>query len=469
VSPSRSPDRPAAPPSAGRTGVEARRLAIEALVRVERGAYSHILLPAVLERSGLGPRDRALVTRLTYGTLRHRAQLDAAVAACSHRSLRRLEAPVRAALRLGAYQLAAGLPAHAAVSATVTAAASLRPRSRAFVNAVLRRLAAEPPRIGTTDDLPPWLRDRLAADLGPSVAQVLGPPRAATATLRPNPRRTDTAALAERLAAAGVATEAGRLVPEALVVRSGPPAAWRRVVAEGLATPQDEASQAVVALLDPRPGERVLEVGAGPGGKSTAAAERMDDRGVVAACDRHPGRLRRVRDAAVRLGLGAIRPLAGDGRSLPAAAGAFDRVLVDAPCSGLGSWRRRPELVWRLRPDDPERLSLLQRSLVAEAARVLRPGGRLVYAVCTCTAVETLGVDTWLAEHHPELVAEPVAGPWRAHGRGGLLLAGDDHDGMYALVLRRDPHPDATRRGIPRRDDAPGNPAGGGAPVACAT
>ncbi len=461
MSPSRSPDRPAAPPSAGRTGVEARRVAIEVLVRVERGAYSHILLPAALERSGLGQRDRALVTRLTYGTLRHQAQLDPAVAACSHRSLHRIEAPVRAALRLGAYQLAVGVPAHAAVSATVAAAASLHPRSRPFVNAVLRRLAAGPPRIGTTDDdLPAWVRDRLAADLGPAAADVLGPPRAATATLRPNPRRTDPAVLADRLAAAGVATEAGRLVPEALVVRSGPAAAWRTIVAEGLATPQDEASQAVVALLDPRPGERVLEVGAGPGGKCTAAAERMDDRGIVAACDRHQGRLRRVRGAAERLGLGAIRPLAGDGRSLPLAAGAFDRVLVDAPCSGLGSWRRRPELVRRLRPDDPERLSVLQRALVAEAARVVRPGGRLVYAVCTCTAVETLGVDAWLAEHHPALVAEPVPGPWRTHGRGGLLLPGDDHDGMYALVLRR---------GGPCRDDGPRDPAGGGVPVASPT
>jgi len=440
VSPSRSPERGHGDRE---PGIAARRVAIAVLARVDAGAYSHIVLPAVLGRSGLSGRDRALATRLVYGTLRQLPVLDAALEPVCDRALGRLEAPVRAALRLGAYQLAAGWPPHAALAGTVGALGSLRPAARGFVNAVLRRVAAAPPRLDATgaDGPPAWLRERMVADLGPEdAARVLrAAARPAAVTLRPNRSRIDPGTLADRLAAAGVRTEPGRLVPEALLVRAGPAEGWRRMVHDGWATPQDEASQAVVALLDARPGERVLEVGAGPGGKATATAERMSQRGLLVAVDRHAGRLRRVVAAAARLDLRVIRPVCADGRALPSPAGTFDRVLVDAPCTGLGSLRRRPELPGRLRPGDPERLGERQRALVTEAARMLRPGGRLVYAVCTYTGPETLGVDAWLAEHHPDLVADGLPPPWRPHGRGGLLLADGDHDGMYALVLARRP------------------------------
>ncbi|MGZ6994959.1 MAG: RsmB/NOP family class I SAM-dependent RNA methyltransferase, partial [Acidimicrobiia bacterium] len=200
-------------------------------------------------------------------------------------------------------------------------------------------------------------------------------------------------------------------------------------------------SQAVAAAVGALPGERVLEVGAAPGGKATALAEAMDDRGSVAAVDSNAGRLALVQRAATRLGLTAVTPIAADGRRLPFRAAAFDRVLLDAPCSGFGVLRRRPEARWRIEPDSVDELATLQRELLAAAATMVRPGGRLVFSVCTLTRAETIAVDDWARGALPGFVAEPPPGvPWRAWGRGALLLpqaAGTD--GMYVLTLSRSP------------------------------
>jgi 16S rRNA (cytosine967-C5)-methyltransferase len=194
----------------------------------------------------------------------------------------------------------------------------------------------------------------------------------------------------------------------------------------------------VAVALDVRAGERVLEVGAAPGGKATALAEAMDDSGIVVALDVHAGRTRLIADAARRLHLGAVRPLVAAGTALPFRPGAFDRVLLDAPCSGLGVLRRRPEARWRLRPEQLDELAALQRTLLHGASGMVRPGGRLVYSVCTLSDVETTAVDAWAAEHLPGFVAEsPPGPPWTPVGRAARLLphvAGTD--GMYCLVLR---------------------------------
>jgi 16S rRNA (cytosine967-C5)-methyltransferase len=158
----------------------------------------------------------------------------------------------------------------------------------------------------------------------------------------------------------------------------------------------------------------------------------------VVALDVHAGRTRMIADAARRLRLTAVQPLVADGLAPPFAPNRFDRVLLDAPCSGLGVWRRRPEARWRLRPEQLDELAALQRTLLSVAATLVRPAGRLVYSVCTLSGVETVEVDEWAAEHLPELVAEPPPGPpWKPLGRGARLLphvAGTD--GMYCLVLR---------------------------------
>jgi 16S rRNA (cytosine967-C5)-methyltransferase len=210
-------------------------------------------------------------------------------------------------------------------------------------------------------------------------------------------------------------------------------------VRAGRVSPQDQASQAVVAALDPQPGDRLLDVAAAPGGKAVAAAECIGDDGVVVAADVHPARVRAIARAADRLGLGAVAPLAADGRRLPVRDASFDRVLLDAPCSGLGVLRRRPDARWRVKPEDVTQLATLQRDLLTSAARAVRPGGRLVYSVCTLTQLETLAVDAFAASELAELVAcEPPGAPWQPHGRGALLApSAAGTDGMFVLVLER--------------------------------
>jgi len=421
----------------------AREVARDVLVRVDDGAYSNLVLPEALRRTDLPARDRAFATDLVYGTLRAQRRLDALVAPHSRQALDALEPTVRALLRLGAYQLLHDVAAHAAVGETVAAAP---PRARGYVNAVLRSVAGsgppwpEPTSVGESLSYPDWIVARLTADLGAEDAlralEVENEPP--LVTLRPNPRRTDADALAAELGASGAQVTRGGLVPDAVAVRgAGDPAALP-AVREGRATPQDEASQAVATLVQARAGDVVLDVAAAPGGKSTGLAEGVDT-GVVVAVDAHAGRLDRVRDAARRLGLENVRSVLADGRRLPIAAASVDRALVDAPCSGLGVLRRRPEARWRVGEPTAE-LAALQAGLVLGAAAAVRPGGRLVYSVCTLTRTETTGVlDAVLARLPGQLeVQAPPGPPWRPWGQGALLLpqtAGTD--GMFVAVLQR--------------------------------
>ena len=434
-------------------------MAIEALVRVEAGGYSNLVLPGMLRASGLDSRDRALVTDLVYGALRQQGQADHLLAMASHRPLPELDAPVRAALRLGAYQLISGVAPHAAVSATVGALAGwstpgLVRRAAPYANAVLRRVAALGPAwpwptgddsdaVAVRTSHPRWLVELLRRDFGEEADAILAAANTAPAvTLRPNPLRTTPEALAAELTegheATGEQVEACRLVPGALLVRGVGDLARLPAVAEGRATPQDQASQAVAAAVGARPGERILDLAAAPGGKATALAEAMGDDGLVVASDLRPGRAARVREAALRLGLRCIQTVVADGRHAPLAGEGFDRVLLDAPCSGLGVLRRRPEARWRLDPADIDQLAALQQELLTAAAAQVRPGGLLAYCVCTLTREETLDIDDWITDTLPSMT--PVAGPgapWRPHGRGALLLPSDaGTDGMFLLLLR---------------------------------
>ncbi|HEV2310523.1 MAG TPA: transcription antitermination factor NusB, partial [Acidimicrobiia bacterium] len=372
----------------------ARDVALRALVRVDDGAYSNLVLPEALRRTSLSPRDRAFATDLVYGTLRAQRRLDTRLAPHSRRPLDELDPGALAALRLGAYQLECGVASHAAVGETVAVAP---PRARGYVNAVLRALAATgPPWPALANDgealsYPDWIVRRLDADLGVEDARaaLAVQNEAPLVTLRPNLRRTTAAALIDELAGTATVTR-GTVAPEAVAVRgAGDPAALDAVV-EGRATPQDQASQAVVALVGPEPADRVLEVGAAPGGKATGLAERLTA-GVVLALDARAGRLSRIAPAARRLGLSTVHPVLGDGRRPPVAPAEMHRVLVDAPCSGLGVLRRRPEARWRV-PEPGDALCELQLDLLLGASTTVRRGGRLVYAVCTLTCSETIGV-----------------------------------------------------------------------------
>jgi len=434
-----------APPAAPTT----RAVALEALTRVDDGAFAHILVPELLRRQAFDPRDRAFVTDIVYGTIRLRRALDFLLARVSSRPVDRLDADVRAALRLGAYQLLTGVSPHAAVGETV---ALVPERARGFANGVLRALARTGPPfvLPTGDDVgsigirtshPDWIVAELVDALGPDDARATlaldnEPP---AVTLRVNRMRASVDDVTAELRAAGVDVEPGTAVDGALRVRHTGDLGALAALRAGRVTPQDEASQAVAAVLDVRPGDRVLDVAAAPGGKATASAERARDEATILAADVHPGRARTIARNAAREGLASVRALVADGRQLPFGAASFDRVLVDAPCSGLGVLRRRPDARWRVQADDTVRLAALQRDLVREAARVVRPGGRLVYSVCTLTRVETLAVDAFAASELPELTAvAPPGAPWRPHGRGALLVpAAAGTDGMFVLVLER--------------------------------
>jgi 16S rRNA (cytosine967-C5)-methyltransferase len=365
---------------------------VEALVRIDSGARANVELPAMRAASALDERDRGLVTELVYGTCRMRRACDWLV----DRHVRgRTDAEVRAALRLGAYQLAyLRVPPHAAVASTVDA---VHGPGRSLVNAVLRRTAADVaagplrwPDPATELSYPDWIVARLTRDLG------AGPARAALEVM-------NTAAAPTHRA-------------------------------DGYT--QDLASQWVAAEVGASPGEVVVDLCAAPGGKATAMAH-LGPRVVVAA-DAERSRAAVVAANAGRLGTTNVATVVADGTAPPLRPGCADRVLVDAPCSGLGVLRRRPDARWRVQPGDLDRLAELQCRLLDAAVTLVRPGGTLVYSVCTLTRGETAGVDRWLAEAHPGLVPLPPPGePWSPAGRGALLLpqtAGTD--GMYLLRLQ---------------------------------
>jgi len=433
------PKRAPRKPRDATTRLSLRGLAISVLVRVEDGAFANLALPAALRaRDDLDPRDRGFVTELVYGTLRELRALDYRLEPFVARGMASLDPPVRAALRVGTYQLVHGVAPHAAVGETVEAVPA---RARGFVNAILRNVTRQPrelPDDGTIEaaairtSMPDWIAGQLRHDFGTETAITIleASSRAPDLTLR----TTDPDTVRAELEAEGATVTPGRLVTTALRVRAGGDPKQLAAVADGRATPQDEASQAVALAVGVRRGDRVLDACAAPGGKSLAMAAAGAS---VVAADVDPGRVRTMRRNAARAGV-EIATIVADARRLPLHE-TFDRVLVDAPCSGIGVLRRRPDARWRLQPEALVELAALQREILDAAARHVRPGGVLVYAVCTITSPETLEIDDWMRDTHPEFVAlTPPAAPWQPHGRGAVLLPqAAETDGMYVLVLER--------------------------------
>jgi 16S rRNA (cytosine967-C5)-methyltransferase len=362
-------------------------------VRIDRdGAYANLVLPPLLERSGLEQRDRGFVTELVYGTTRMRRSCDWLV----DRFLpdpERIDVIARNWLRLGAFQLVfLGTPPHAAVSATVDAA----PRKiSGLCNAVLRKVATSMPVVWPSDPVrvsePDWIFRMLSSDLGGELA----------------------------VAAFEAMNESA-----SMTVRD-----------DGYV--QDDGSQRVADAVGAGSGERILDMCAAPGGKATALANAG---AFVVAADVRPSRVGLVASNRARLGIESdqLVIVTADGLSSPFRPSSFDRVLLDAPCSGLGALRRRPDARWRIAESDIDALTVLQRSLLDAAISLTRPGGDVIYSVCTLTDAETRGVDESVARDHPELVAlDPPGEPWVAHGRGAILLPQvADTDGMYLLRLR---------------------------------
>jgi 16S rRNA (cytosine967-C5)-methyltransferase len=376
----------------------ARQAAFTVLRRVaEQGAYADRALHA--EARDLVGRDRAFARQLAFGTVQRLNTLDHHIAALA-RPVHRLDPAVAAALRLGLFQLLFldGVPDHAAVTESVELAKS-EGRGRGghrLVNAVLRRAARERPGLpgdATPADAaihhsqPRWLVDAWWEQFGPDEARALlaSTNRPAELALRANTLVTDAASLAGALP---VPTRPCAVLPdEGLIVDAPFDAHGHPLFAAGAYQPQSRASMLVAPALDPQPGERILDLCAAPGGKTTHLAARMGDRGTIISVERHSGRARALVRTAARLGASSVQVTVADAEQLSFAA-EFDRVLVDPPCSGLGTLQGHPDLRWRMTPEKIEELAAIQSRILERALGALRPGGTLVYSTCTLTVRE---------------------------------------------------------------------------------
>jgi 16S rRNA (cytosine967-C5)-methyltransferase len=421
-----------------------RRAAYEVLRRVfEHGAWADRAFPAAAERHDLDARERAQAQRLSYGAVQRRGTADHLIERFADRPAEKLDPPVLAALRLGLYELAFSdaTPDHAAVDQAVELAkgdGSRRRRAGAgLVNAVLRRAAAAEGLLSDLDDATPegaaalhsspeWLArmwwEELGADRARSLLAAANvPPETA---LRANILRLEP----EALLAEGVRRPGGPEVlapPEALVADGPLGDDLRQRIAAGDVVPQARGSQAVVAVLEPRPGERVLDLCAAPGMKTTAIAARMRDRGEIVAVERDRARAEELRMLCARLGAGCVTVVEGDAAEADVGDG-YDRVLVDPPCSDLGTLASRPDARWRKSPELIDRLAGVQGAILNRAVEALRPGGTLVYSTCTISRREG-------EERMRDLVEEGGVDPHDLGSRWPQLAS--SHDRRFMQVM----------------------------------
>lgn len=430
-----------------------RTRALRVLVGVEDGAFADTLLGETLTENPLPPRDAALLTRLVYGAIAWQARLDWTLEALSSRPLDGLDPALRAALRLGLYQLLFldRVPDHAAVSTSVQLVKSESGKGAGgMANAILRRVLreGERPAPDADDDLaahlavhlshPEWLVRRWLEQWGEERTRTLlaAHQEAARTTVRcREPAARD--AVLEALRADGIAAEPARFAPAAIDL----PAASGRLgdaVGDGVVT-HGEASQLVAGLLGAQPGERLLDLCAAPGGKTEMLSDQAGQSAAVIAADPARGGIRRVQAR------GIPNVVRADGRQPPFRAGALDGVLVDAPCSGLGTLRGHPEIRWRRTPEDITRLAQTQHAILTAAAALVRPGGRIVYATCTLLREENEDVRDAFLRDHPGFesvdcgssVPESAAGLIDETGALRTAPDRDDLDGFFACILRR--------------------------------
>lgn len=421
------------------TGREAALQVLTACRRLD--AWSDGSLKAAAR--GLDRREAAFAARLTYGVLQNRALLDFYLSRCCDQSFEKLEPFVRDVLRLGAYQilLMDRVPDSAAVSQAVEMVkCHRRQRAAGMVNAVLRRLSREKnglpaiPRENLGDYLslryshPRWLVESLLELVGPEEAEAFlrldNEP--APVSIQRNPLRRDREGFLADWARAGVSLEAHPWMPDCWLLAGAGDLEEQPAFQEGAFQVQDAAAKAAVLAAGPKPGQRVLDVCAAPGGKTFAAAMEMEDRGEIVACDIHPHKLALIEKNGARLGVTCVRTELADGRENRAAWNeAFDLVICDVPCSGLGIIRKKPDIRYK----DPEKLAGLprvQRAILENASRYVKPGGALLYATCTI-----------LPEENDQVTADFLAGHSDFHKEPFRLPGGEETDGSLTLWPQR--------------------------------
>jgi 16S rRNA (cytosine967-C5)-methyltransferase len=444
------------------------RVCAYAVVRrvFERGAYADRALQS--EAGALDARDRALAMRLAYGAIQRRDTLDHVIERLAGRAPGRLDASVLAALRLGLYELLylSGAPDRAVVADAVELAKIHSPPTRAghgLVNAVLRRAAREgagvvlgdlredtPEQAAIAHSHPQWIARLWWEELGAREARALmaADNEPGELALRVNTLRAEPAAVARGL---GVPTHTDPELGEALVL-DGPLDLHRsEAFRSGAILAQSRAAMLVARAVDPQPGERVLDLCAAPGGKSTHLAALMGDEGEVLGVERNPARAAELRDTAQRLHARSVRVDISDA-ALPRPEGAvFDRVLVDPPCSGLGTLQSRADLRWRVTPAHVEELVAVQAAILAAGAHALRPGGVLVYSTCTISPAENeRQIERFLARH-PHFALEDLTMEQQihTHPRAQMFLLTMPHRdrtaGFFIARMRRVGEPSTGR------------------------
>ena len=436
----------------------ARDTALKVLIACRtHGAWADAALKAQLARDQLSPQDAALCSRMVYGVTQNRLLLDFYLAAYCSQKPDHLQPPLLDILRLGAYQILFldKVPDRAAVSEAVELAKrSGRGQAAGLVNAVLRKLSQNKnalPSIPDRDEVkfltiryshPKWLVKRLLELLGrgETEAFLAADNTAAPLTVQVNPLKTTQEKLTAELEALGVRVTPHVWVPGCLELSGTGDLTALEPFRVGHFLVQDGAAALAARAAAVTPGQRVLDVCPAPGGKSFGAAFAMEDRGEILACDLHENKLKRIQDGAQRLGLTSIRTAAADGREFrPEWEAAFDTVLVDAPCSGLGIIRKKPDTRYK-KADDLFTLPVVQQAILDNACRYVKPGGVLVYSTCTILPEENQQVtDAFLAQHRDfsreDLPLPDQAG--QADGQVTLWPHRHDTDGFYICRMRR--------------------------------
>jgi 16S rRNA (cytosine967-C5)-methyltransferase len=448
-----------------------RQLAFLACRLVDRGAYADAALNRVLQSADatdVNNADRRLVTELVYGSIRRQRTLDALIDQLATKKARQQPPDLRLILHLGLYQLRylSQIPASAAVDTTVDLAKRNGLRGLAgFVNGILRQysrladqdgdqancdpliLPADPiARLGIQHSYPDWMVETWLNQYGTEPTEKLCAwfNRSPHIDLRINPLQTTIDQVEAAMQAQGIATSRVPPLPQALRLEQSAGAIQHLPgFADGWWTVQDSSAQLVSHLLDPQPGERVVDACAAPGGKTTHLAELMQDQGSLWGCDRHASRLKKLQENAARLRLHSIQICAEDSRNLTQFTNQADRVLLDAPCSGLGTLHRHADARWRQTPATVQELAQLQTELINHTATWVKSGGVLVYATCTLHPGENEAIIQTFLAHHPDWQIErpspdtPAAAFVKPEGWLTVMPYQHDMDGFFMVRLRR--------------------------------
>lgn len=443
--------------------LSAREVALNVLTGVdENGAYSNLLLNRSLQQAELSPADAGLATELVYGTIARQATLDYFLNLFIKSGVKRLNPWVRSLIRMSLYQIRYldRIPAHAAVNEAVEIAKKRGHSGIAsMINGVLRSVLREGENLSIPDDLPTaerialqhshpqWLVERWIAQYGEETAEAVcaANNEAPKTSIRVNALKMDREELLRELAADGRDARASDLSEQGVIVESGGNMANDHLYRDGRFSIQDESSMLVAEALAPEPGMNVLDCCAAPGGKTAHIAEKMGNKGRIVANDLHEHKQGLIMEQAERLGLSCIESSVGDAMLLkdrfePAS---FDRVLLDAPCSGFGVIRRKPDLRWAKTPEDAASIAKLQRQMLSSVAGLVKPGGILVYSTCTIEREENQRAVAEFLRDHAEYVSEPFDAPAlndlpQAGGAGVQILPNQfGSDGFYIARLRR--------------------------------